>query len=174
MKRRRTFFILLGSVASITFAMLLWPREREPEYNGVPLSEWITHFYTDGYTSEAAEAIQHIGTNALPYLVRWIQYEKSRWKTSLNLLGAKLPSPIQKFPLSRWLVYDKAERRAELAVEAFVLLGSKAMPAKDELLRLALAQNPKAANVQRRATFSLMYMSPNAGPCVDPIRNRSR
>ena len=156
MKRRRTVLTLIGCVAAVTFAIFIRPREREPEYNGIPLSEWVAHYHIDGYDPQTFEAIQDIGTNALPCLVRWIQYEKPRWKTALNLLGEKLPSSIQRLPLSRWLVYDKAERRAELAVEAFRVLGSNARPARDELLRLAFAENPKAPNVQRRATYSLM------------------
>jgi hypothetical protein len=156
MKRRRTVLLLLGCVAVVSFAIFIRPREHEPEYNGVPLSEWVAHYHIDGYDSQTFEAIRHIGTNALPYLVRWIQYEKPRWKTALNLLGEKLPSSIQRLPLSRWLVHDKAERRAELATEAFRVLGPKARPARDELLRLAFAENSKSANVQRRATYSLM------------------
>src|SRR6267142_701380 len=147
MKRRRILLFLLCSVAAITLAIYIRPREREPEYNRIPLSEWIAHYHTDGYDSESFKAIQHIGTNALPYLLRWIQYEKPRWKTSLNVLGEKLPSSIQELPLLGFLVNDKAERRAELTVAAFSVLGSKAKPATDELLRLALAENPKAPNV---------------------------
>ena len=159
MKRPRIFLLMLGCVAAVTLAIFIGPREHEPEYNGIPLSEWITHYYTDAYDSQATEAIQHIGTNALPYLVRWIQYEKPRWKTSLNHLCAKLPSSIQKLPPSRWLVCDKAERRAEFATEAFAVLGSKASPVRFELLRLAHAGNPKPGildDVQRRASASLI------------------
>jgi hypothetical protein len=61
------------------------------------------HYHIDGYDSQSFEAIGQIGTNALPYLVRWIQYEKPRWKTSLNLVGAKLPPSIQRLPLPHWL-----------------------------------------------------------------------
>ena len=164
MKRRRILLFILSTVAAITFAILVWPREREPEYNAIPLSEWITHYNIDGYDSQATEAIRHIGTNALPYLLRWIHYEKPRWKTSLNLLGAKLPSSIQKLPLFRWLVYDKAELRAERAVDAFSVLGPKARPATDELVRLALVENLKAPNAQRRATYSLMKINQSVRP----------
>src|SRR5580765_1901178 len=101
MKRRRILLLLLGSVAAITLAFLIWPREREPEYDGVPLSGWLNakenfsasihgipdkalpypNYPVDGSKSESA--IRHIGTNALPFLVRWIQYKMPLWRRCL-------------------------------------------------------------------------------------------
>ena len=162
MKRRRLLLILLGSVASITLAILLWPREREPEYKGLPLSTWLMRYRDDA--PQAIEAIRHIGTNALPYLVRWIQYERPAWRNSLFHLHSKLPSSMQKLGIFHWMINDQAEFRADLAVEAFSTLGPKANPATDELLRLALAENSRAPNAQRRATFCLMNMNATLRP----------
>jgi hypothetical protein len=157
MKRRRLFIIISASTFAIILAVILWPGEREPQYNGIPLSKWLAR-YVDN-KPQSAEAIKHIGTNALPFLLRWIQFETPGWRTSLNHLGARLPSSVQKTRALHWLLDDGAQRRAELAVEAFWALGPKANPASDELLRLALTENPRAPNTQRRATEALMNMA---------------
>jgi len=141
----------------LILAAMLWPGEREPEYNGVPLSKWLERY--DGVNIQATEAIQHIGTNALPYLVRWIQYKAPGWRNFLNHLGTRLPASMQKTRAMHWLLHDKAEDRAFFAVEAFWALGPNANPATDELLRLALAEDPRAPLTQRRATEALMNMT---------------
>jgi hypothetical protein len=169
MKRRRLLLILLASVASIALAFFIWPREREPEYNGVPLSKWLERYgaaYGEDEPARPAGAILQIGTNALPFLLRWIQYEAPGWRKQLDRLYASLPVSMQNIRVLRALLYDGAERRAELSVTAFSVLGSKASSAADDLLRLALAENPRAPNTQRRATAALMNMT-QAAPARD-------
>jgi hypothetical protein len=117
MKRRRLLLILNACVASITIALLVWPREREPEYNSVELSKWLERY--NDKKPHAAEAIRHIGTNALPFLLHWIQYETPGWRNALDHLHTKLPSSVQKARPVQWLFKDKAEYRAELSVEGF-------------------------------------------------------
>src|SRR6266481_845561 len=157
MKRRRFFLILLASIASITLAFFIWRREREPAYNGVPLSTWLER-YNDGNNAEATEAIRHIGTNALPFLLRWIRYETPGWRNALDHLHTRLPSSVQKARVVKWLFKDRAKYRAEMSVEAFSALRSAGKPASDELLRLALAQDPRTRSAQRRATIALINM----------------
>ena len=168
MKRRRLFIIISASICAIILAVILWPGAREPEYKGVPLSNWLER-YVDN-KPQSAEALKHIGTNALPFLLRWIQYETPGWRNFLNHLHARLPSSMQKSRAFHWLLDDEAQRRAELAVEAFWALGPKASPASDELLRLALTENPRAPNTQRRATEALMNMA-QAAPARDYFDN---
>jgi hypothetical protein len=83
-KRRRVIFVFVGILA-VVIAVLVWPGEREPEYQGKKLSEWvrqlddgepwagfISHSWRSNLSVEqirAAEAIRHIGTNALPFLL---------------------------------------------------------------------------------------------------------
>jgi hypothetical protein len=157
MKKRRLLLILLGFVASITLTYILWPCEREPQCDGVSLSKWLERY--NRHDPQPTEAIHNIGTNALPYLIKWIQYEPPIWRTALNHLREKLPASIQNARGLGWLFQDKAEHRADLAVEAFSVLGSKADPVMGELLRLALVENPKTPIAQRRATQCLMNMS---------------
>jgi hypothetical protein len=163
-KRHRLFIIISASIAAVILGFLLWPSEREPEYNGVTLSKWLQRYNDDGNNPEAAEAIRHIGTNALPFLLRWIRYETPGWRKSLEHLHTRLPSSIQKTRVVHWLFADNAEHRAELSVEAFSALKLAGKPASDELLRLALANDPRTRDAQRRATIALMNMTQSMRP----------
>src|SRR4051812_12829515 len=70
--KRRVVRIVLTGVVVVAAVVLLWPRgEREPEYQGKKLSEWIG----DEGNPRQADAVRHIGTNALPFLIGWIRYE---------------------------------------------------------------------------------------------------
>jgi hypothetical protein len=162
-KRRRLFIIISASIAAIILAFAFWPTEREPEYNGVALSKWLER-YNNGNNAEATVAIRHIGTNALPFLLRWIQYETPGWRKSLDHFHARLPSSVQMARVVQWLFKDKAEYRAEMSVEAFSALNLAGKPASDELLRLALAQNPRTRSAQRRATIALINMTQSVPP----------
>src|SRR5262245_367846 len=76
-KRRRVVIVVAAVVVAAVMAAVLWPKEREPEYQGKKLSEWI-----NVGSREGPEAVQAIGTNALPCLVRWISYHEPRWHAS--------------------------------------------------------------------------------------------
>src|SRR5437660_464012 len=88
-------------------AALVWPREREPEYKGRALSVWIQGGASR--TLQAAdraakiEAIQHIGTNALPHLLKWIEggeFPKQNRKVDAVVIKV-LPKPAAR----SWLTY---------------------------------------------------------------------
>src|SRR3954469_4010547 len=97
MKTRRIVLVLLAA-GVIGLCAFLWP-EPEPRYQGRKLSQWLLlrdsappftrpnglnarlasfksfPAVSYGSSAETEDAIRHIGTNALPYLVKWIQYE---------------------------------------------------------------------------------------------------
>src|SRR5690242_11063908 len=142
MKRRRVLIVASGCIAAVILALLLWPRDAEPEYNGVTLSTWLAHSGgTHQNESVAAEnASRHMGPNALHCLVRWIQYEPG-WRDSLarKILGWPI---IGKRRDVQRLIWNMTQYRAITAVNGFMILGSQANPALPELQRLA--DNPKA------------------------------
>src|SRR5262245_48687478 len=120
MKRRRILLLLLGSVVAVALAILFWPREREPEYNGVSLSAWLDRTRGRRFDDEFAKAIDHIGTNALPILLRSVGYQIPRWKFWLrSRVAQKLPAVIVGSRPIQWLLDDTALRRADAAVIAF-------------------------------------------------------
>jgi hypothetical protein len=62
--------------------------DQEPSYNGRPLSNWVSQFLATNAPSGwahreqqtiAADAVRHMGTNATPFLVHWVE--------QTNLLG---------------------------------------------------------------------------------------
>jgi hypothetical protein len=136
-RRKRIFIVLVVCVLVGIGVVAFWPGEREPEYNGKKLSEWLNlyeeaRFKEDPQKQRAgAEAVQHIGTNALPWLVKWIEYGRPAWKDRLVRFVVKIPSST----IIRW--YTEGDRLGFGAVMAFEVLGPKAAPAVPELARIA-------------------------------------
>ncbi len=69
--------LALGILAALVFFLT---RRHEPSYNGRSLSYWVDCYGTPSGASPSsrqgpgARAINHIGTNAIPFLLEWIQY----------------------------------------------------------------------------------------------------
>jgi hypothetical protein len=156
-KRRRLIVLPLGCVAAIILAFLIWPREAEPEYNGVPLNKWLDGNPTlsgVGFT----EAINHMGTNALPMLVRAVDLQIPRWKVWLRCsVAPKLPKKIGDSRLVHWMTGEIAMRRALGALDAFGILGRRAAPALNDLRRIAKNQPNSLAG---QAIFTIMADMP--------------
>jgi hypothetical protein len=142
-----------------------WPGEREPEYSGKKLSEWLIEgpFVYDGPRSgmeqEAMEAVRHIGTNALPYLLRWMRYERPPWKDRLYALLMKFPN---KGPLR---AAGRPAVLASFAPVAFKSLGAAAAPAVPELVRL-MNDSKALPVVQDNAAWVLANLGSNGLPAL--------
>lgn len=136
----------------------------EPTYRGRTLGEWVDA-YAGGPPSdtipfneilakrkEEAEAIRKIGTNALPHLIKWIEYEPPGWRTRI----------YTNYPrIARWLegarIRDKQrEARAEATERTISLFGRDAERAIPELTRLILS--PHSHRVPERAAFVLQSL----------------
>jgi len=137
--------ILAGCVGAVILAAAFWPGEREPEYNGKKLSEWL-EFYEQNDSvnptmevNAAADAVKHIGTNAVPWLVKWIDYDRSLRRNKLYAMIEKLPGAIRYSAILRHLV-KRSERRTferfQAAGAGFRILGPQASPAIPDLIRL--------------------------------------
>jgi hypothetical protein len=157
MKRRPVLIIAFACLASAILALVFWPREREPEYNGVTLSTWLVRSGSTNQTESlaAVDAIRHIGTNALPSLLRWIHYEPG-WRDSLGRRIITWPIFGKSGHVQR-LVWNMTWFRANAAVNGFHVLGSQANPALPELQRLA--ENPKMPETAIRATHCIFLMT---------------
>ncbi len=130
---------------------------REPEINGRRISEWAedldrrnADWYA--YEPEAIRAIQSLGTNAVPYLIKLIDQEDSsvkqmlvRWEPSLkrklstkehrNYLAARIINVIDpeviKASVKDFTAFASSEdpAKASLAIEALQQIGPEALPA---------------------------------------------
>jgi hypothetical protein len=136
-------------------ALLVWPRqhEAEPEYRGRSLSTWVI-LNSGSCNPEAREALTHFGTNALPYFVRWIRYEKPGWRKQLKRAVSAMPPFLRYSQLSKWLVSDAAEVRAHEATFAMTFLDEEiVLPPLRQL-----ASNSNAFEVTERASFALAWI----------------
>lgn len=154
-QRWRVLILASCCLCAICAAWMLGRREPEPGYQGQSLSQLIElsdRYYgsRDPYTrTQAVEAIRHIGTNAIPFLLKWIQFEEPPWETKLRfriwILTGKRVNAVK--PISR----------ADEAVYAFHSLDQDADGAVGELARLMnLAESE---HIRSRAAFALGYMA---------------
>ena len=61
-------------------AFLVAPRYDEPFYKGHSLTYWALRHHrgdTNSASRQAATALGQIGTNAIPHVVRWMQYQET-------------------------------------------------------------------------------------------------
>src|ERR1043165_3334350 len=148
MRNRRIILLLLAVAVLVGVLVVVLPREREPEYGGKRLSEWVERYATPPHmrqTEEAADAIRHIGTNAIPYLLKWIKYDPPSWK---NKLYKALNFTFERVNRD-WMLQDEQRDRADRATMAFRALGSEAEGAIPELTRRM--NDPKANRSATRA-----------------------
>jgi hypothetical protein len=139
---KRKQVLVIGAVCALVSAVVLIASlngPKEPEYQGKKLSEWIAMPIKSGSTpgtsgvvgdAEMAGAIRAIGTNGLPFLVRWVEYETPVWK--LNL--AKYIPPGGTDHLTSRLVW-RQETRADQALYGFLYLGKQGTAAMPTLGR---------------------------------------
>jgi hypothetical protein len=123
----------------------IWLGDKEPEYNGRKLSEWMnlarvgtfserlkriieraqaTHKEDPRDSPEAAaEAIEHIGTNGLPWFAKWMSYDTPKWKRAFlqSKYAKTAPKSVMRFIMTPII-------RADQSREQLVFLGSNSVP----------------------------------------------
>ena len=169
MKRRWVILVLIGCAVAAIVIGLVWPREREPEYGGKKLSEWLAAYGSspsnESYSRQAREAggaVRNIGSNALPCLLKWIRYERPWWRTKLRaVFYVRSRSRKDSFLLNP-ILNGQAEIRADQAILGFQILGPRAGPAVSELVRMMENSNSPFASQ------NAMYALANIGDDVIP------
>jgi hypothetical protein len=171
MPNRRIYVILFAVVlvAVVLVAVIGRSRDREPEYGGKRLSEWVGRYLSSSDSHECDDAIRRIGTNALPWLMKWISYDPPRWKTKIYASANSIISSLN----SDWSIIDEKERRSFGVFLAFDALGSQAKPAIPELTRRL---NNGNAVGHAQAAASLLSAIGNDGllPLLQVVTNRER
>jgi len=85
-RRRRVVIILAVCVSLGISVVAFWPEDKEPEYNGRKLTEWLIFRGTaksEDQVRVAEDAVRHIGTNGLPCLIKWMSYQPPAWKQKM-------------------------------------------------------------------------------------------
>ena len=136
MRRKWKIGLVLACVAIAIGTYWLWP-SLQPTYEGKRLGQWLDEgmelapdpYVTNPSVARVVKAIQAIGTNAIPFLLRdferkqppsWL--EMAKWRVAYKL---KL---IEKSHLWTW--------RVNRAVWGFKALGTNAAPALGKLLAI--------------------------------------
>ncbi len=148
MRLRQKVLILLGLLVLLATLFLFLKASDGPKYHGLSPSDWLSIYDREIYSAvnrgsalssaafqEADVAVRAIGTNALPYYLKWICYESPSWRRTLRL---KLPARMAFNPIvDNWLE-GAAARRARYAGEGIGILGTKAVsaiPALEALMK---------------------------------------
>lgn len=115
--RTRTKALVLTGILLVAVTIVLLSQDNGPRYHGRSLFGWLRIYHQSAADSEqpaqAKSAISHIGTNALPYALRWIQKENQGF----------------------WSDEDELTRGG-MAVDIFYILGPAASNAIPELVKI--------------------------------------
>src|SRR4051812_1919353 len=139
MRWRRLLIGLAVIAAVIAIIIALIPRE--PKYEGRTLSEWIKEanprHSAHRKQPKDYEAVRHIGSNALPWLIKWISLkDPPAWKLRLLATSQTLPQWMQDRFVRQILGEVSNQKYREMAADGFVILGPRASPAVFDLLEI--------------------------------------
>jgi len=104
---------------------------REPEYDGVPLSDYLRSLTYSQVRLErsARDAIRAIGSNAVPHLVKILDARESRFKTSFNETADR-----QSFIRFRFTPLAARQTQAAMACQELGPIAAPAIPSLAKLI----------------------------------------
>jgi hypothetical protein len=133
----------------------------------------MTHWHSPKYPDQpelvdlSRDALQHMGTNAIPHRLRWISYERGGIRDGLD---RQLRQRVAwAAPVHEYL--QAPIRQAGDAEIGFYLLGPVARPAIPELLKLAISSSPGGRVLN--CTPALCAIGPDAIPALLTISTNS-
>ena len=170
---RKLLWILLG--LALVVGVFVIGHNREPRYRGLTVTEYSEIYdriwhgeLTRPGLQETGDAFYQMGSNAVPYLLKWIQYRRPQWEENLLKTLDQTPPPFRglatNFTARRRSLMAKLERRRTAGSWGFERIGSNAATAIPELERLAL--DPGAANTAAMATTALRSIGRPALPSL--------
>ena len=146
--------MFLGALVLLGLLIFVLVKPNEPSYAGHTLSYWLNAPASAEQPDEAVRALQAIGTNAIPTLLRWINYEPTPWKMKL----ASVPI-VYRHGWARTLRNGPGSARA---IKAFALLSTNLTPAIPELVKLMKDRTRPRTAVA--ATYALGCLGQSALP----------
>jgi hypothetical protein len=173
--------VAIGLVALTAVVAVVWPREREPEYAGIRLSEWLRYQHQgafffegrgiadgNGRVQEPWLAVRQMGTNSFPWLLKWMKFERSTLRDKLFVAFKKLPQRFQLTAVASALDQDPLEIRANDATMALIMFGSAAWRVVPELKMMSSTpgiggKRPELANRAGCALVIIEGVRPGVG-----------
>jgi hypothetical protein len=167
-----------------------WPGEREPEYNGKKLSDWL-EVAAKGFgtvpkwpndfdenasaeVKEAAVAIRSLGTNALPWLVKWTASDYGRWGDRLFKIFGALPRFLHGDYMTQSMVRNYHHKEGK-ALVGFAVLGPKAAPAVPRLITLLEKSKWQTSKIgMMHCLCALRATARPALPCLQTIAQNDK
>src|SRR5258705_12542788 len=107
-KNRKLLIAFLTVIVVASLAFTVWPGEKEPEYQGNKLSEWLYLADSKAYAyvrpdNEPVQALRAIGTNAIPFLLKWVATENTPRLMTLSIQVRRLPKFPSRDAIVNWL-----------------------------------------------------------------------
>ena len=188
----KTALILIALLLVAGLVYCLIPKA-EPTYQGKIIDAWIDEWAARQKT-RYYDAIQAIGTNALPYVARNLARNDSWWHQKYAAFEPKTPKSLQKFlpapkpllqavdganaffycgsnsiPIAIALLKHKSPTVRESAAWGLSALRRKTVAADQAIPALIEALNDKARMVRFDATLALEEMGPDASNAVPAL-----
>ena len=138
MKRRRVRVIALVCVVVGIMAWAFSPLGEEPQYRGKKLSDWLAQYSENRESdadsaegkraAEAAEALRHIGTNALPFVLKWMREKPPYFDVDgcFEVLGPKAAPAI---PALTQMLNSAEQQTVRRAIYPLAFIGKESVPA---------------------------------------------
>jgi hypothetical protein len=167
----RKRFLVIGAAGALIGAVVLIACRsgpKEPEYQGKKLGEWCD-IRTPADREGAITAWKALGTNSLPWAVKWLVYERPEWQYKIIRTGTKLIPRIWQ----KWFGFygDKKATLMMGSMQIFETLGTNAAPAIPELVAF---MKTGSSNTAQCAALALAWIGEPAVPAViDVLTNRA-
>jgi hypothetical protein len=157
-------FLVPAAAAAALLLLSSTSREQEPSYQGKTLSQWLRTYQDSRHKDQrAADAVHHIGTNALPYLLKWVDYEMPTWRQDLLRVTAGPAYALGGFRLVGLLSGEK-QVRANLGLAGFEILKEEASSAVPQLSRKL--GRWKLTNTSHSTLTALMFVGKDGLPTL--------
>jgi hypothetical protein len=170
---RRKWWVGLAAVMVVALlAVAFWPGEKEPEYQGKKLSDWLEPFYQPGAISEQKQqeietAVKTMGTNCLPFLIKRVGYKSSGWRKKARLLYEHVPSCLYIDSMARCISGVDEVDMTRSVYWVFLTLRSGSASAIPQLAKLC--DDPRKA---AGAIFCLAAIGKPALPQLNELAGR--
>jgi hypothetical protein len=153
-KRKKPLIAAALLATAIAFVVLHQPND-EPQYAGHGLSYWL--LLNPELLGEDKEGLQHIGTNSIPWLLKYMQYEDSPWRGKLYSI-----SPAAAKDRVWSITKPRSAHLAGASATVFRYLGTNGILAIPKLVDFM--HNTNAPQTAVNAMHALSYLGTNGLP----------